>query len=242
MRHDHRTLRLLRERKGMTQDKLALLGKVSLRTVQRAEAGQAVALETLNDLAAVLEVPVDSLFAHATASTAMTVALRRVASARALLDDLDRAGVARVACTVDPLGTELEPVLAVIGLIEARLPVPWDVHARPADLTLVERVELAAKLSGLMDKIQALRMGIYSHTAWIEAQYPRYDADEGVTYTSGGQRYEMVMTLQLLICRAEVEKVHERQVTEWGLDVKPTTLRPPALTPHFADFGDDVPF
>ena len=208
MRHDHRKLRGHRERKGITQDKLAYLAKVSLRTVQRAEAGQAVALETLNDFAAVLELPIDALVTSSSGDGVTSVALRRAISARALLNDIERAGVAHFDCTVDPIGTELEPVLAVIGLIESRLPVPWDVNERPAALTLREKVELTAQLTTLLEKIEALRMGIYTHAAWIEAQYPKYDVDEGVTYTSGGQRYEMVMTLQLMICRSEAEKVY----------------------------------
>ncbi|MEA3390910.1 MAG: helix-turn-helix transcriptional regulator [Pseudomonadota bacterium] len=236
MTHDHRKLRQLRERKGMTQDKLALLGKVSLRTVQRAEAGQAVALETLNDFAAVLEIPVDALIVSIGSEGGGTVALRRAMSARVLLDDIDRAGVARFDCTVDPVGTELEPVLAVIGVIESRLPVPWDFHERPVGLSLREKVELTANLTTLMEKIHALRMGIYTHAAWIEAKYPRYDMDEGVTCTTDRQRYEMVMTLQLLICRSDAEKVYEQQAAQWGLDIKPIPK------PHFDALDEDVPF
>lgn len=184
-----------------------------------------------------LELPVDALCATAPGEGARpTVPLHRATSARDLLSDIDRAGVARFDCTVDPVGTELEPVLAIIDLIESRLPVPWDFHARPAVLTLREKVEMTARLTTLMGKIEVMKMGIYTHAAWIEAQYPRYDIDDGETYTMGGQAYEMVLTLQMLICRSGSEKVHEKPITKWGLDVKPVSIPSPV------EVDDDLPF
>ena len=52
MKHDAAKLRAIRESMGMTQEKLAILSSVSPRTVQRAEAGAGMSLETLNDFAA----------------------------------------------------------------------------------------------------------------------------------------------------------------------------------------------
>lgn len=49
-------VRSLREKKGMTQEKLALLANVTTRTVQRAESGKSLSLETVAFIAEALEV------------------------------------------------------------------------------------------------------------------------------------------------------------------------------------------
>ena len=54
-------VRRLREKKGWSQEQLAELSGVSLRTVQRVEAGNRASLETLKSLASVFEVKLESL-------------------------------------------------------------------------------------------------------------------------------------------------------------------------------------
>ena len=50
MRADGPRITALRQHRGMTQDKLAHEAGLSLRTVQRLEAGRPAALETLNQI------------------------------------------------------------------------------------------------------------------------------------------------------------------------------------------------
>lgn len=241
MKHDPLTLKQLREGRGMTQEKLALLSKVSERTVQRAEAGQAMSLETLNEFAAALEVPL-SHFARGSDPTSpdKMIPLRRVVSARLLLDDLGRAGVVSFDCKFDPGPDELRDVLNLIGAIEARLPVPWDVNERPPPLRLGDKVELTSKFAELMSKAETHGVGLFFANAWIRAQYPYYDPEECVTGTHGGQPYQNVMTMQLLLCRSLKDKVYDTQVGHWGLDVEPARKPPPAF--DSASLDDDVPF
>ena len=55
------TLRTRRIQKGWSQEQLAQLCGLSLRTIQRFEKGENASLETLNSLAAVFEVPTQDL-------------------------------------------------------------------------------------------------------------------------------------------------------------------------------------
>jgi len=54
-------LRLLREQKLLSQERLAEMSGLSLRTIQRVEAGHRVSYASLRDLAVTLEIPVDTL-------------------------------------------------------------------------------------------------------------------------------------------------------------------------------------
>lgn len=59
------SIRQLRTEKGWSQDQLAQLSGLSLRTIQRAECGEAVGLESQKSLAAVFEMTLDELRASA---------------------------------------------------------------------------------------------------------------------------------------------------------------------------------
>ena len=126
MKHDATKLRLIRERMGMTQEKLAILSNVSERTVQRAESGANMRLDTLSDFAAALEVPLSELVLDADEiSTEKDVSLRRIGAGRMLIDDLSKAGVASFDCEAEPNDDEMDDILELVRIIEERLPAPW---------------------------------------------------------------------------------------------------------------------
>jgi hypothetical protein len=142
--------------------------------------------------------------------------------------------------SIIPEANELADVLSLIGAIEARLPVPWDFNERPPALRLRDRVELTSKFAELMSNTERHGIGLFSANTWIRVQYPYFDAEEGVTCTHGGQPYQNVMTMQLLLCRSLMDKVYDPQVSQWGLDLEPTRQPPPAFSSTSLD--DDVPF
>ncbi len=235
MKHDAAKLRAIRESMGMTQEKLAILSSVSPRTVQRAEAGIGMSLETLNDFAASLEVPLSELV-HDPDDTGRDTqtALRRVTVARTLLDDLTRAGVALFDCETDPSPSEMGAVLALVSLVESRLP-HWDHEQAPASLSLRERIEVSATISDYLSTLNEAGLGLYSAASWIMARVPRYDMDEGFYATHTRQRFERVMTLQILIARSADSKIYRKAPEGWGLEEEPKS------DPPSADWGD-VPF
>jgi len=236
VKHDAAKLRAIRESMGMTQEKLAILSSVSPRTVQRAEAGAGMSLETLNDFAASLEVPLSELV-HDPDKTGRDIqtALRRVTIARTLLDDLARAGVALFDCETDPSPSEMGTVLALVSQIELRLP-HWDHEQAPASLSLRERIEVSATISDYLSTLNEAGIGLYSAASWIMARVPRYDMDEGCYATHTRQRFERVMTLQILIARSADSKIYRKAPESWGLEEEPKP------DPASGDDWGDVPF
>jgi transcriptional regulator with XRE-family HTH domain len=240
MKHDGQKIRDLRQIRGMTQEKLALLSKVSERTVQRAENGQPMAIETLNDLAAALEIPVSDLVAENVAGKDTATILRRVTSARTFIDELGKAGVALFDCDVDPSKEEIEHVLALVEAVEQRLPVPWDVNMRPEPLSLRQKIELSVKVTDLLSEVENFGIGLFTAASWIRARYPYYDSDEGVTATYSRQRFESVMTLRIRLSRTANDRTFDAGVISWGLEEEPVPVR--ATDPFDISDDDDVPF
>lgn len=64
MNIDSARLRELRAARQWSQEQLAQLSGLNLRTIQRLESGAKISIESLRALAAVFEVPADSLLAH----------------------------------------------------------------------------------------------------------------------------------------------------------------------------------
>lgn len=240
MKHDARKMRLVRESMGMTQEKLAILSNVSERTVQRAEAGANMRLNTLADFAAALEIPISELVIEPEDRSAdKDVGLRRVMSARALVDDLAKAGVATFDCDVEPTDTEMEPLLAVVDLVENHLPRPWDLEQQPAASSLSDRIRLAARLRALIEALAAGGIGLYAATSWIHARYPTWDSGEGCRCTYDNQPFQKVMTLQITIAREADDKVYRKPHMAWGLD---QLIAPSELTdrPSFGADPDEI--
>lgn len=238
MKHDAVKMRLVRESMGMTQEKLAILSNISERTVQRAEAGANMRLDTLADFAAALELPLSEL-ALDPDDNERDVGLRLVRTARDLIDDLAKAGVAKFDCEIDSDPQEMEPLLTLVGLIEERLPTPWDLDQHPAATSLGDKIRLAAQIKELIEKLRASQVGLYAATSWINAKYPRWDMDEGHRYTHDHQSYEKVMTLRMIITRSSDDRIFRKAIGHWGLDEAP----PPEPVLAFCDdLDDDVPF
>ena len=238
MKHDAVKMRLVRESMGMTQEKLAILSNVSERTVQRAEAGANMRLDTLADFAAALELPLSEL-ALDPDDNERDVGLRLVRTARDLIDDLAKAGVAKFDCEIDPDPEEMETLLTLVGLIEERLPTPWDLDQHPAATSLGDKIRYAAQIKELIEKLGTSRVGLYAATSWINAKYPRWDMDEGHRYTHDRHSYEKVMTLRMIITRSSDDRIFRKAIGHWGLDEAP----PPESVRAFGDdLDDDVPF
>src|SRR5262245_52885436 len=112
----------LRMQHGMTQEKLAAMSKVNIRTIQRAERSEHLQLETVASIAAALKVTVSALTAPGVddaGSTARTeengnehgnnaVVLRPVTSGKALLDMLHDSFTGRLSCEVEPTETNID--------------------------------------------------------------------------------------------------------------------------------------
>ncbi|HEX8384084.1 MAG TPA: helix-turn-helix transcriptional regulator [Sphingomonas sp.] len=224
----------MRESMGMTQEKLAILSSVSERTVQRAEAGLNMSLETLNDFASALEMPLSSLVSDPEEiNSEEAIGLRRVVSIRAVIDELETSGVAVLDCELDPNPTELQPILDLVGAIEARLPSPWNYYERPGKLTLSQKLVLSGALMAHLQALSLVNIGLYTTTSWIKAKYPQYDPGPDRCCTNDWTPYTDVKAMQLVVARSTDPRLYRKPVPWWGLEV----------ASGFVDLeDDDVPF
>jgi hypothetical protein len=157
----------------MTQEKLAAMASVSIRTVQRAEEGRQMSAEVWKDFEAVLgSSPVlarrlvrdgeESSFFRKTYK-----ALRRLRTAKDLLEIMVVASASKLDYDVDPTA-ELLPILKRgIQFLEPRLPDPWNVDQRryrPA--SLVEQLEDETALNGLIDELHGIGVSIFYESYW----------------------------------------------------------------------------
>lgn len=151
-------IRELRERAGMTQEKLAIMSKVDRHTVQRAEQSTRLQMETLASLAATLNVPVAQIILQEDGKNdekndKSLVILNRMQSGIALLNIVRDSYEGKISCEADPTPTNIESLTAVIQKLEQLMPEPW---AKPEDqviLPLSERLRVAVEISGRLKEL-----------------------------------------------------------------------------------------
>jgi transcriptional regulator with XRE-family HTH domain len=218
----------LREAKGLTQASLAKISDVHSRTIQRAEGGGSVDMETLAQIAASLEVPQDELISsdgenEARQSTGgELIVLTPVRSPGAVIDLL-REGQT---CTLDYLvdgevGEKSDAILALVNAIEPHLPTltperPMSgaagshLEANNIRAKLAVDLEIANSLKALKDAGLALYLG----RCTVRMPVPYCDRD-GNWVVSHRQSPEDVRVAVLRIDRIG----HERIVVKlplWG--------------------------
>lgn len=190
----------------MNQEDLAGRAKVSVRTIQRAEAGKSIDLQTAQQIATVLGVTPDVLRVDEDPEMAeppsemdlARIALRPIRSARALLD------VTRGCdeCTLDhdvDIGTDaLDAVVKFCEVLDPYLPVlcpeiiNFDGSSTKSGKVLIERLRLEAGLNASLEQLAMLQIGVFAGTYVDFMQRPRYDLDEGVWSTRRNQACEDV--------------------------------------------------
>lgn len=201
----------LRNKVAMNQAALAGAAKVSVRTVQRAEAGEPIELQTAQQIATALGVQASAILLAETvegpepgdaASSApdgnMSVALRPATTARALLDAATRCDECRLDHEVDVSGDALQAAIQFCEALEPTLPVLCPeqtdfsgVSDNPAR-RMIARLQLEARLNDALLSLKELGIGAYAGTYMDLIKRPRYDMDEGVWYTKTNQPLEAV--------------------------------------------------
>lgn len=221
-------LRSLREQLAITQEKLAHLSNVERRTVQRAESGQPISLETLADLAAALRVSPDELRLQQdqpkllSEATGNVVTLRPATTGRGVTEVLERAAIARLDCDVEPT-LEIMPTLrAVILAIEAIMPGdPWDsdstMYRRKAGESLVDKLEMQAALTGHLQALRDAQLTLFIGGSMELVRMPQF-GDEG-PYTTARQLYESVWAARLLIAPSGPDRLVVSAKVKWPVEV-----------------------
>jgi transcriptional regulator with XRE-family HTH domain len=239
-------LRQLRVQQSMTQEKLAAMSKVTQRTVQRAERGEFLQLDTLASLADTLRVTVSDLsmvddHGSETSETPEpepdernAVVLRRVTAGKILVDMLCDSFSGKVYCATEPTETNIIALTTIVEKIESLMPNPWQTPMENVTLTLAQRLREALALTVQITELEKHGVAVFAGTYTARARVPEYDMDEGHMYTRTNQKYEPVTVCRISVNPIGVERVTVKVSDEWQ---EPA----PALGPQIS-VDDDIPF
>jgi transcriptional regulator with XRE-family HTH domain len=238
---DGNKVRQLRVGLSLTQEILALKSNVDCRTIQRAEKGSALQIETLASLAAALKVTVNDLVRNVPSeSDSITepkernaVVLRRVTSGKSLLDIICDSFSGKVYCNAEPTAENIEVLGSMVERLEGLVPDPWQNPFETTPVTLADRLRSAVTLTAQLTDLEKAGIAVYAGTYTASAQVPQYDSDEGHMYISSTQRFRPVTVCRVIVDRMGLDRVTLKVNDEW---VEPT----PAPIKIGAD--DEIPF
>lgn len=240
-------MRAARDRRAMTQEKLAAEAKIDIRTVQRAEAGASLRQETIADIAAVLGLPLTGLIDNSSSSSEDNVVvgvifgtgltLKRAISAREVIELMEETRLGKLECDADPSDEIMDMLTEAILFIEKMLPKPWSEEERNGPLvfdSLVDRLQHISKMKTILANLDRQGLGLFTGSSWINAIMPLW-SDEGL-YTRTNQPSESVRATRLLISSISADRVTVQLATNWGVDVVDVS------EPFGDDLDEDVPF
>jgi transcriptional regulator with XRE-family HTH domain len=250
-------IRELREGAGMTQEKLAIMSRVDRRTVQRAEQGTRLQMETLSSLAAALNVPVSQIIStelkvdeidELTAKS--LVVLNRIQSGIALLNIVRDNYDGRIACEAEPTPDNVDALTSIIGKLEEIMPDPWRRAQDDVTLTLSDRLRAAVAIGEQIKVLEGKGVAFYAGTYTARTQIPWQDYDTGEMQTSSRTPYQLVTNFVVIVAplsNGERITVKEKNVYappkapafESGFEGPPA--KSPAGPPPSA-MEDDIPF
>lgn len=234
----------LRTQQGMTQEKLAAMSNLNIRTVQRAEKSEPINLETVASLAAALKVTVLDLTASDGANDSNgtddngasdgdfnAVVLRRITSGKALLDILCDSFSGKLYCDVEPTVENVETLTTMVEEIERLIPNPWEIPQESISPSLAERLRKAVTWTAKLAALESFDVAIFAGTYTARAQVPRYDVDEGHMYISDRSRFEPVTICRITLAKKNRDSVIQKVTDKWT---------EPA--PTKSEAADDIPF
>lgn len=224
----------------MTQEKLASMSNVKPRTVQRAEAGAPISLDTLADIAEALKVPVDQIRARPVAEDSSDasrpkltapgpenpsdwITVRPVNSGRWLLEALRSARLASLEYRIEPTAENLSLLKQVIGFLEQHMPLdPWDERAfeRPRERSLVDELEIIVAFNQHLQELQNAGFALFLGLHFEPAVMPYFDPDEGVASVRKNQSPEIVQIVRLVLADNLTETVKVSRYRDWPVKIE----------------------
>lgn len=202
---DGEKLRKMRTAKGISQEKLALMCDVNKRTIQRAEKGQPIALETAAFIAEAMQVPSSTLrstqmelFEPATKAW-NDVVLIPVTSGRRIIDVLRNSFEAEVTFDVEPTKENIEPLATFAGLLEPFKPNPWEHPDARYAPGYSEVLEKQAQANEVLPFLSSMGISVFLATYTARRQVPHYNMDEGEMYVTNRTPHEQVQIALVVI-------------------------------------------
>lgn len=230
-------IRELRESASMTQEKLGHMSNVDRRTVQRAERGSRLQMETLSSLAAALDVPVTQIVTVDVPSNNVDdlnakslVVLNRIRSGMTLLNIVRESFEGTIACEADPTSENVEAMTAVVERLEELMPQPWISPHNQVQLALSERIRIAVTIGDYLMQLEEQGIAFFAGTYTARTQLPLYDADTMEMIIFGHSPFELVT-----ICRVVVVPLSQGE----RITIKANDIYIPSKAPVF-DARDEL--
>jgi transcriptional regulator with XRE-family HTH domain len=219
---DREKLTSLRTNRALTQEALAGKAKMDVRTIQRAEAGKPIGLQTIQEIASALGVapseimveertPVEDTYDGET----VAVVLKPQPSARWLLGTLSDCHDCKLSCSADLIVDMVEPAKEFCNVIRPMLPELWPTstddwfssRVRDEASRLADRIDLQAKLNDVMFALRNVGLEVFAGTYVDYKQIPSWDAEEGCFSVRTTQKPEPVK-----IALVQIAEVQERSI------------------------------
>ncbi len=227
---DGEKLRKIRNSKGMSQEKLALMANVNKRTIQRAENGAAIALETVAFIADAVGVAPETLRGRQSdlfendKKAWNEVVLVPTTSGRKVIDLVRTSFETETEYDVEPTKENIEPLAKLASLIEPFIPAPWQNPFDNYDPSQSEVLEKQAEVNEILPILGSLGITVFVGKYTACRQIPRYDMDEGHTYIRDNFAPEAVQVTIVLV--SDTSSTH--------LLRKPKDI--------YSDYGAEIPF
>jgi transcriptional regulator with XRE-family HTH domain len=204
-------IRELRRLAGMTQDMLGIKSNMDRRTIQRAEAGRPLQMESLSSIASALGVPLPQLIDTSGVRVAeesedlaaqSLIVLRPQQSGRALIDMIASSFDGKITCEAEPTTGNIDALTAITSAIESMMPDPWRTPMEDPKPSLTEQLRTALELGEQIKQLTEHEIAIFAATYTAQAQIPRYDMDTGDMYVSQRTPYNLVTICRIMLASA----------------------------------------
>ncbi len=193
---DGEKLRRLRQAKGYSQEKLAILCDVNKRTVQRAESNEPIALETAAFIAEAIGVtPValrlvrDELLDEEKKAW-NDVVLVPISSGRRIVDALRLSFDASISYDVEPTKANIDPLGTLASLLEPFAPDPWRPYYEQPEWSQAEVLTKQAEVNEVLPTLAEMGITVFLATYTAARQAPLYNMDEGHMYIPRNAQHE----------------------------------------------------
>lgn len=208
---DGAKLRNLRLQRGMSQEKLGLMTKLNKRTIQRAESGEPVAIESLAFIADALEVEPEMLRGRqlelfqggvpAKPTRQGEVILVPATRGSRLVNTVRHAFMAKFEYEAEPTEDNLALLEEIAGVLNAAWENPWEPPTGRFDQTTTdaELLRLQAKANRVIPSLDQLGIRVFMGTYASWQQQPRYDVDEGHMYVTQRAPKERVTNVLIIV-------------------------------------------
>ena len=201
---DGEKLRKIRTSKGMSQEKLAILANVNKRTIQRAEKGDPIALETAAFIAEAMGVSPSSIRANQlelfeSKKAWNEVILVPVNSGRRVIDAVKTSFEAEIMFDVEPTMDNIEPLTQLAALLEPFKRDPWEAPHLQYNPSQSEVLQKQAEVNDLLPSLLEMGVNVFLATYPARRQIPSYDMDEGCMYIRQNFPYEAAQVALVIV-------------------------------------------